>query len=218
MPATTCNLESAHRATPLDLAMLSTRYAWAAGHAAGKNVAEIACGAGCGLGWLARMARTVEAGDPDDANCYFAQETYAGRAKIRIRRINAFDLPFADASLDLLLRFDDIDNLPSAQAFLAESRRVLRRNGTLLIATKTRDWPAAEVIETLAHSGFTAHLKAGFPRRGVFGWLQSKRGPLEPIPRELEPGIYSTSPLITIAPGMDLTRYRTLYIEGRKIP
>jgi ubiquinone/menaquinone biosynthesis C-methylase UbiE len=198
--------------------MLWTRYAWAAGHAAGKNVAEIGCGAGCGLGWLARMARTVEAGDPDDANCYLAQETYAGRPKIRIRRIYSSNLPFADASLDLLLRLEDIDNLPSAQAFLAESRRVLRRNGTLLIASRTLGSTAAEVIETLAQAGFTAHLKAGFPRRGVFGWLQSKRGPLEPVPRELEPGLHSTSPLITIAPGMNLTRYRTLYIEARRIP
>jgi len=41
-------------------------------------------------------------------------------------------------------------------------------------------------------------------------------GALEPIPRELQPG-RATGPLQPFSPGMDLSRYRTLYAEARKL-
>jgi SAM-dependent methyltransferase len=243
------------RATRLQLAMLRTRYAWAAGHAAGKDVAEIACGAGLGLGWIARMARSVEAGDVHPANCRTALATYAGREKIRVRPMNALDLPFRDASFDLLLLFEAVYYL-DAQAFLREARRVLRHSGTLLIATVNCEWsgfnpspfhtryfPAAELQDALRHAGFAADLYAGFPegrglRDGVARKLRRlavaarmipstmagkaflKRmfyGSLEPIPRELAAGLDAANRLTPIAPGMDLTRYRTLYAEARKL-
>ncbi len=168
-------------ATRLQLAMLSTRYAWAAGHAAGKDVAEIACGAGLGLGWIARMARSVEAGDLDDTNCRLALETYAGRDKIRIRRMDALDLPFADDSLDLVLLFEAIYYLRDAEAFLEEAGRVLRPGGTLLVSTVNREWTgfnpspfhtryfsASELKDALSRAGFAANLKAGFAERRGF--------------------------------------------------
>jgi hypothetical protein len=43
-------------------------------------------------------------------------------------------------------------------------------------------------------------------------------GSLEPIPRELEPGRPSGLGLLQpVSPGMDLSRYRTLYAEARKL-
>ena len=53
-------------ATRMQMSMLRTRYGWAAEYAAGKNILEVACGAGLGLGWLAKGARYVEAGDIDE--------------------------------------------------------------------------------------------------------------------------------------------------------
>jgi SAM-dependent methyltransferase len=244
-------------ATRLQLAMLSTRYAWAAGHAADKDVAEIACGAGLGLGWIARRARSVEAGDLNGANCRRAQETYAGRANVRIRLMDALDLPFPDASLDLALLFEAIYYLPVADKFFQEAQRVLRPGGMLLISTVNREWSgfnpspfhtryfsAAELTDALARHGFRAHVRAGFAeRRGVSGWLVGelrraavaarliphtmagkaflKRlfyGPLEQIPRELEPARDTSGPFSEIGPGTDLSRYRALYAEARKIP
>lgn|SRR5487761_1906055 len=165
-------------ATRLQMSMLRTRYAWAAGQAAGKDVAEIACGAGLGLGWLARMARSVEAGDLNGANCRIAEETYAGRGKIRVRAMDALDLPFADASLDLVLLFEAIYYLPDAEAFFDEARRVLRPGGVLLLATVNREWSgfhpspfhtryfsADELAQALTEKRYTVKLYAGFPER-----------------------------------------------------
>lgn len=168
-------------ASSLQLAMLSARYQWAAGYSAGKDVAEVACGAGLGLGWLARAARTMEAGDLNDTNCRTAQETYAGRDNIRIRALDALDLPFPRQSLDVLLLFEAIYYLPDAEGFFREAKRVLRPGGTLLISTVNREWSgfnpspfhtryfsASELTDALARHGFAVEVRAGFPeRRGV---------------------------------------------------
>ena len=60
-------------ATRMQMSMLRTRYGWAAQYAAGKNVLEVACGAGLGLVWLAELARQVSAGDIDQQNCRVAR-------------------------------------------------------------------------------------------------------------------------------------------------
>lgn len=242
-------------ATRIQLAMLSARYAWAAGYAEGKDVAEIACGAGLGLGWIAGLARSVEAGDLDDANCQLAMDTYAGREKIRIRHMDALDLPFPDASTDLLLLFEAIYYLPDAGRFFEEARRVLRPGGLLLISTvnpdwsgfnpspfHTRYWRASELNDALARAGFAASLSAGFEEhcgmrdrlvgkvrrmavsagmipRTMAGKAWLKRifyGSLEQLPRELHP-VQASGPFHPIGPGMDLSLYRTLYAEARKV-
>lgn len=169
-------------ATRLQMTMLATRYAWAAGRAANKDVAEIACGAGLGLGWLALMARSVEAGDLNEANCRIARETYDGRKKIRVRSMDALDLPFAGGSLDLVLLFEAIYYLPDAAEFFREARRVLRPGGSLLLSTVNREWPgfhpspfhtrylsAGELKEVLSENGFSVQLHAGFPERRGLG-------------------------------------------------
>jgi hypothetical protein len=43
------------------------RYAWAGACCAGKDVVEVACGSGQGLGHLAKLARTLRAAPPPGA-------------------------------------------------------------------------------------------------------------------------------------------------------
>ena len=163
-------------ATRMQMSMLRTRYGWAAECAAGKDVLEVACGAGLGLGWLAKRARCVEAGDIDEENCRIARETYRGEANIRVKRMDALELPFEGGSFDVALLFEALYYLPDVPRFLAEAGRVLRPNGRLLITTvnsewrefhpsplHTRYWTAAELVEALAQAGFVTQVSAAFP-------------------------------------------------------
>jgi SAM-dependent methyltransferase len=168
------------------MAMLYTRYGWAAGHAEEKDVLEVACGAGMGLGWLAQGAQSVEAGDLDPANCRLAQATYAGHPKIRVRPIDAMDLPFEDESFDLVLLFEALYYLADVEQFFHHARRVLRPGGKLLLAAVNPEWrgfnpspfssrylSAAELKGTLRACRFEPHLLAGFPER--MDWVASVR-------------------------------------------
>ena len=165
-------------ATRMQMSMLRTRYGWAAHYAAGKDVLEVACGAGLGLGWLAERARRVTAGDIDEENCRIAGEAYRGRVNIHVERMDALDLPFESDSFDVALLFEAQYYLENVPRFLAEARRVLRPGGALLISTvncewsgfhpsflHTRYWTALELLQELQHAGFETRLCAGFPER-----------------------------------------------------
>jgi SAM-dependent methyltransferase len=245
-------------ATRMQMSMLRTRYGWAAQYTAGKDVLEVACGAGLGLGWLAERARTVAAGDVDENNCRIAQEAYRGQVNIQVEPMNALDLPFESGSFDVALLFEAQYYLEDVPRFLAEAQRVLRPGGALLISTvncewegfhpsflHTRYWTAVELLHALNDAGFETRLCAGFPE-GDRGERKLRRrlkaiashlgciprsmrakailkrifyGRLDPIPTRLDAeALYSqesTEPMIPLAGGTDLTRYRTLYFEAR---
>ena len=120
------------------LSRLYHRYRTAACYAQDKDVLEVGCGAGQGLGYLARRARSVVGGDYTDANLRHAQRYYNGRA--RLVRLDAHRLPFPDGSFDLVVLFEAIYYLGHPEDFLQESRRVLRDGGMLLVSTVNRDW------------------------------------------------------------------------------
>jgi SAM-dependent methyltransferase len=116
------------------------RYFFATGFGEAKDVLEVACGAGLGLGMLAQKAKLVVGGDIDEIILEFAQAHYQGRKNIEIRRLDAQKLPFADENFDLVILYEAIYYLPDPRQFVHEASRVLRRNGTLLIATANKDW------------------------------------------------------------------------------
>jgi SAM-dependent methyltransferase len=164
-------------ATRTQMSMLRTRYGWAAEHAIQKDVLEVACGAGLGLGWLAQQAYQVEAGDIEQENCRIARETYRGQANIRVQRMDALELPFEDDFFDVALLFEALYYLADVPRFLTEARRVLRPGGRLLISMvnsecegfhaspwHTRYWTAAELLEALARAGFAAEVAVAFPQ------------------------------------------------------
>lgn len=156
--------------------MLYTRYHLAASYSAGKEVLEVACGAGLGLGFLARDARHVVGGDIHGQNIHIARENYKDNARVKLYMFDAQRLPFADESFDTVILYEAIYYLPDPWKFVQEARRVLRPGGNLLICTANREWGgfnpspcsvryfcARELAEMLRQGGFRPRIFGGFP-------------------------------------------------------
>lgn len=165
---------SNHGVTELALSMLYTRYVYAAGFCEGKNVLEVACGAGHGLGYVAKRARQVIGGD--FTMNLLRQAQVASARLVPLLRLDAQDLPFHALSFDVVLLYEAIYYLARPEQFLDECRRVLRPNGLLVLCTVNPEWSdfnpsplstryfsATELSELLVRRGFRVQLQGGFP-------------------------------------------------------
>ena len=104
--------------------MLYTRYHLASQFSSGKDVLEVACGAGIGLGYLAKRARKAVGGDYSESLLRCVQSHY--RSRVPLLRLDAHQLPFGDGSFDTVLLFETIYYLAEPGKFLDECSRVLR--------------------------------------------------------------------------------------------
>ncbi|MBI4869977.1 MAG: class I SAM-dependent methyltransferase [Candidatus Riflebacteria bacterium] len=127
-----------NRVTEENLSMDVTRYAFAARQSKGRDVLEVACGAGQGLGTLAASARRVVGGDFTESLVRVARRHYG--ARVPVLRLDAHELPFGRASFDMVVLYEAIYYLKRPEVFLAECRRVLRPRGLLLICSANREW------------------------------------------------------------------------------
>jgi len=194
--------------TPEAASMLATRYALAVKHARGGRVLELGCGAGTGLGLLARRASQVIGGDFSRVLLGKARAHYGRR--VPLVRLSAEALPFRNSSLDLLVFFEASYYVPDMERAFDEATRVLAPRGTLLFANANPDRPdfirsphsthyhnADQFRESLERRGLTVEVSAAFPldraessTGAVIGqwWLQRIRRLLEAlhlVPRTL---------------------------------
>lgn len=116
---------------------MAHRYLWAGAMCKGRDVLEIACGSGQGLGYLSAVARSLVAGDITPSLVERAKAHYGNRVDIRL--MDAISLPFPDNSLDVVILFEAIYYLPDATAFVRECQRVLRPGGKMLITTSNKE-------------------------------------------------------------------------------
>lgn len=116
------------------LSLHRIRYEFAKPFCAGKEVLDIACGAGYGTKALAGVARRVVGVDVDDTAIRFAGR-HDGGAGGHYFVGDAMALPFADGSFDVVVSFETIEHLPNIPRYLAEIRRVLRPHGVYLVST-----------------------------------------------------------------------------------
>jgi ubiquinone/menaquinone biosynthesis C-methylase UbiE len=157
---------------------LCNRYYWAGEYCRDKDVVEAACGSGQGLGYLAGIARSIEAGDYSDEILSIARRHYGER--IRLRQFDAQNMPFEDKSKDVIIIFEAIYYLPDATKFVQECARVLRPGGKVLIATANRDlfdfnpspytykyYGTIELRELFERSGFNVKLYGYMDVRSV---------------------------------------------------
>jgi ubiquinone/menaquinone biosynthesis C-methylase UbiE len=163
-----------NRITREALSMLYTRYSFAANFCKGRDVLEIACGSGQGLGYLARKANRIIGGDYTDGLIKRAQQYYQGR--VPILRLDAHALPFHARSFDVVILYEAIYYLEDPNEFLTECRRVLREKGIVLICTVNKEWSdfnpspfstryfsASELAALMKNHQFDVELLGAFP-------------------------------------------------------
>lgn len=165
---------------------MATRYYWAAGFVKGLDVLELGCGAGQGLGYLARFANRVVGADVSAPLVAGARRHYGDRIDLRV--FDAQEIPFPNASFDVVLLFEAIYYIPDVERFAREVRRVLRGSGRLLLATANKDlfdftpsphsiayYGVRELGEILDRHGFDASFYGDTPIESVSSWQRALR-------------------------------------------
>ena len=154
--------------------MLHTRYVTAYQYCHNKDVLEVGCGPGLGLGYLANCARTVIGGDYTIALVQTAQNHYRGR--VGLLCLDAQILPFKDHCFDVIILYEAIYYLLQPDLFLKECLRLLRNDGVLLLCCANQDCPefvgsrfgvryfsAPDLSNMLEKHGFSVELYGAFP-------------------------------------------------------
>jgi ubiquinone/menaquinone biosynthesis C-methylase UbiE len=116
-----------------------TRYHWARTFCQNREVLELGCGSGQGIGYIARTAKRIVGGDYSAALLRIARSHYQDR--IPLLRLDAQAIPFRDQSFDAVLLYEAIYYLPDMETFARECYRVLRPKGVLLLCTANKDLP-----------------------------------------------------------------------------
>lgn len=113
------------------------RYYWAAEFCANKDVVEVACGTGQGLGYLSSKASSIVGSDVSQPMIERAKAHYGDRFPLEV--FDASEMPFGDNSKDVIIIFEALYYLPDVNAFFAECNRVLRPGGRVLLTTANKD-------------------------------------------------------------------------------
>lgn len=130
-----------HKGPLEQLERLYQRYRFASQFCKDKDVLEIACGAGQGLGYLAKTARKVVGNDIDENNLQFAKDLYEKRKNIELKIFDAEKMPFNDKTFDVVICYEAIYYFKNVEIFISEARRVLKDDGRFIICTVNKDWP-----------------------------------------------------------------------------
>src|ERR1019366_10458411 len=111
------------------------RYAFACRFVRGKRVLDIACGEGYGAAALQKAGAAHVIGvDVSESICLHARSKYG----LDARPGTAEQIPLADGSVDVIVSFETIENVPDTGRFLDECVRILVPGGRLIISTPNK--------------------------------------------------------------------------------
>ena len=157
------------------LKIIAHRYSWASSLIRDKEVLEVGCGPGLGLGWLSRHAKRVIGGDVTEESIALAKTHYARR--VELAHLDAHRMPFKDHSIEVIVCLAAIIYM-DLPIFLEECRRVLKSGGTLAMNTPNKDQPGfqgsllsrayfsvPDLHSLLQQSGFESEFFGAFPIR-----------------------------------------------------
>lgn len=174
------------------LERMAHRYYWSKKYCEGKDVVETACGTGQGLGYLNSISKSFIGSDISDEVLESPRAHYGDRVKILT--LNADTLPFEDDSVDTLLVYEALYYIPNVENFFAETRRVLRNDGHILIVSANKDLydfnpsphshtylGVVELKQELEKAGFEIVEMAGGTPIASVSWKQKILRPIKKI-------------------------------------
>ena len=148
------------------------RYCFAGPLARGKRVLDVGCGEGHGTALFVGECAAVYGLDNSEQAISCARANCPGVVFVRG---DCVELPFTDASLDLVTAFEVIEHLNGWEDFVAEAARVLDTSGIFVVSTPNRDYyrttrdePNPFHVHEFAYEEFLAALMAAFPHCTVF--------------------------------------------------
>jgi SAM-dependent methyltransferase len=115
------------------------RYSFARQYSVGRDVLELGCGSGQGLGYRGGVAKKIIGADYSWPLLKLAKEYYQDR--IPLIQLDTQVLPIKDQSFDVIILFEAIYYLKDPDLFIKECLRVLRPKGTILICNPNKDLP-----------------------------------------------------------------------------
>jgi len=99
-----------------------------------KIVLDIASGSGYGSSLLSENASFVYGVDNDKQSIDYSKRNYK-KSNIEFRLGTAENIPLKDSSVDAVVSFETIEHIEDFNLFLKEIKRVLKKDGFLIIST-----------------------------------------------------------------------------------
>lgn len=112
-------------------------YQFAIPYVKNKKVLEFGCGSGYGSHYLSKYCSDITAVDISESAIKYANEHYSNENLTyrKIQNIEREPLSFSDETFDVIISFQVIEHIAKEQKYLSELSRVLKKGGTLIIAT-----------------------------------------------------------------------------------
>jgi ubiquinone/menaquinone biosynthesis C-methylase UbiE len=127
----------------------------------GMKLLEVSCGRGGGLNAFLSKAPEVDATGLDVAHSAleFCRRTYGENERLSFVQGSAIDLPFPDATFDVLLNVEASNDYPDRALFFREVARVLKPEGILLYADTMKQGRREGMEQELTAAGFQAEFR-----------------------------------------------------------
>jgi len=124
-----------------------------------EQVLDLACGTGELLRRLARTGSTAELTGVDLAAGMVghARHKLADHPEVSVEQADAHDLPFADATFDVIVSSSTFHYFTHPETVLAEARRVLRPQGRFVVLDWCRDYWTCRVMDSVLQYVDPAH-------------------------------------------------------------
>ena len=115
------------------------RYIFATGFVQSKEVLDVACGTGYGVGCMVENgARKVTGVDVSLEAVLYAWDWFGGGGRASFVCGDAVSLPFEEECFDVVVSFETLEHIRAYRKLLAECRRVLRADGLLICSTPNK--------------------------------------------------------------------------------